>query len=76
MYGMHTVCFPCELISATVSCSRHVPLQISHVVKIWGKIRRFQLLCADVSLFHGRQNSSFNDGKQSFEDGRQSFMTS
>ena len=58
----------------TVCCSRDVPIQISRVVKLWGKICRFQILCADVSLFHGRQNSSFNDGKQSFEDGKQSFM--
>ena len=50
----------------TVSCSGHVPLQISRIVKLWGKICRFQILCADVSLFHGKENSSFDDGKQSF----------
>ena len=56
----------CCIVADRVSCSRHVPLQISRVVKLWGEIFRFQILCADVSLFHGKENNSFDDGKQSF----------
>ena len=49
--------------------------RISRVIRLQGKICRFQILSVGVGLFHDTQNSSFNE-KQSFADGRLSFMTS
>ena len=60
----------------TVSFIGPFLFRISRVIKLHGKIYRFQILSAGVGLFHEKQNSSFNDEKQSFEDGRLSFMTS
>ena len=68
-------CVNSNISNHTVSFIGAFLFRISWVIKLQGKICRFQILSAGVGLFHEKQSSSFNDEKQNFEDGRLSFIT-